>query len=359
MCLEKSKSPKVEIVILNWNGWKDTIECLESIYQINYPNYGVIIVDNGSENESIDMIRKYCKREITVKSRLIFNEADPSSNRIEIIEYFREETETDEVKENNNRELLYDKKLILIKNEKNYGFAEGNNIALRYAIKALDPNYFLLLNNDIVVDKDFLKNLVEVAEMDATIGMVGPKIYYYDFCGRTDIINFAGGIIDMWKGQPYHIGTNEVDHGQYDNIKKVDYVEGSAMLVKKDVLTRIGLIDPCYFAYWEENDFCMRGSRLGYSSIYVPEAKIWHKISSSVVNKTKVYYLTRNRFLFMKKYSTKRQYFSFLLYFFGFQFWLIGYNHLMDHKDKNEFIHFLRGVLNGIMLSDNTPENLH
>jgi len=346
--------PRVEIIILNWNKWKDTIECLESVYNINYSNYEIIIVDNGSKNESIEMIRAYCR------GKLDANLKEDSGNKpIEIVEYKREEAISYEIKNKEILNLPSNKKLIMIKNEKNYGFADGNNIAIGYALKAIDPNYILLLNNDVVVDKDFLGQLVRVAESDETIGIVGPKVYYYDFKGRKDIINFAGGKLDIWKGQSYHIGLNEADDGQYDEIRNVDYVEGSALLVKRDALKRIGFIDSIYFAYWEEVDFCMRALDAGYRLKYVPKSKIWHKVSSSVDNTTKTFYLTRNRFIFARKYSNKKQYLAFLLYFFGFQFWLLGGIYLISHKDLNTFIHFLKGILYGILLTDSKPVHHH
>lgn len=352
MILEKLSMPRVSIIILNWNSWKDTIECLKSVYQIRYPNYEVIIVDNGSKNESIDMIKKYCKHKIEVKSNFIQMIPDTSYMPIQIIEYTREEIDAGRIRKTDEEELPSNSKLVIIKNEINFGFAEGNNIGIRYALSILDPDYVLLLNSDTVVESDFLGALVKVAESNGTIGVVGPKVYYYDYGGRRDVINFAGGKLDMRKGLSYHIGINEVDIGQYDEIEKVDYIEGCALLIKKNLLNTIGLIDPSYFAYWEENDFCMRASNAGYWSAYVPNSKIWHKISSSIDPEVKIFYLTRNRFLFIKKYSNKRQYFSFLLYFFGFDFWMMCYSCLLIHKSPNRFIYFLKGILCSSRLKD-------
>jgi len=339
-------NPKVAIIILNWNGWEDTIECLESLYQITYPNYDVIVVDNGSEDDSIEKIKEYCEGKIKVESK--FFEYSSENKPIKYIEYTREEAEAGGGKEKEIADLPSNRRMIIIKNEKNYGFAEGNNIGMRYALKALNPDYILLLNNDTVVDKEFLGELVKVGERDEKIGIVGPKIYYYDFNSRIDIINFAGGKFSMWKGQPYHIGINEVDRRQYDKIKEVDYVEGSCLLTRREVLDKIGLFDPSYFAYWEENDLCMRGSKAGYKSVYVPKSKIWHKVSSSANSGMKIYYLTRNRFRFVKKYATKLQVISFLLYFLGFQFWLTSGIFLIYHREVKDFVYFFKGIVDGV-----------
>ena len=115
--------------------------------------------------------------------------------------------------------------LIIIKNEKNYGFAEGNNIGIRFALKNLNSDYILLLNNDTVVDKDFLNYMVETGEKDEKIGILGPKIYYYNDPQRIWCI---GGKIDWKFARGLHVGTNEVDRGQYSEIKEFDYISGSA-----------------------------------------------------------------------------------------------------------------------------------
>ena len=341
-------NPKVSIIILNWNGWKDTIDGLESLYRITYPNYDVIIVDNGSEDDSIEKIKEYCEGKIEVESK--FFDYNSDNKPIKIIEYTREETEAGGRKEKEIENFPSNKKLVLVKNEKNYGFAEGNNIGMRYALKALNPDYVLLLNNDTIVDREFLSELVKVGESDPEIGMVGPKIYFYDYNGRKDIINFAGGKINFWKGQGYHIGANEIDKGQYDEIREVDYVEGSCFLIKKEVIEEVGMLDQEYFAYWEEADWCVRAHKAGYKVLHVPKAEIWHKgLSTTIKTRGFVeYHMTRNMFWFMRQHATRRQYLLFLVYFFGFRFWFTSGIHVIYHKNVNAFISFFRGAMDGI-----------
>ncbi len=341
-------TPKVSIIILNWNGWKDTIECLESLYQITYPNYNVIVVDNDSKDESIKRIKEYSEGKIKVKST--FFDYSSENKPIKCIEYAREEASVGKEKEIGN--LPSKKKLILIKNENNYGFAEGNNIGIRYALKALNPDYLLLLNNDTVVDKDFLWELVEVEGGNDLIGIVGPKIYYYDFDGRSDIINFTGADLILWKGTEIRYGANEIDRGQWDTHRKVDRIEGSCMLIKKEVFSKVGLLDPKYFLYWEDTDFCIRVREAGYTVVCVPRAKIWHKEATStggIMSIPYIYYMTRNRFLFLKKNATKLQLLSFLLYFFGYRFWITSRIFVIDQRDVKRFISFLKGVFDGLI----------
>lgn len=342
-----SKLPLVSIILLNWNGWQDTVECLESLYRIDYPNYDVILVDNASNDNSVNKIKEYCAGKLTVESS--FFEYNLENKPINILEFTKMELENENKSINAEfQNLNSNKKIILIKNDANYGFAEGNNIGIKYALKTLDPDYILLLNNDTVVDKKFLKNLMKIAIKTESAGFLGPKSYYYNFDNRKDVINFAGGKLNLLKGHAYHIGLNEIDNGQYDTLKEVDYIEGSSMLLKSKMVKEIGLMDTSYFAYWEEVDWCMRGHKSGYKSIYIPKSRIWHKVSASSDTCNKTYLINRNRLWFMKKFANKLQMFSFLMYFFGFDFWIKIIDMIVANNDSKLFRCFLRGVWKGI-----------
>jgi len=223
-------SPKVSIIILNWNGKDDTIECLESLRKITYPNYDVVVVDNDSKGDDVKVLRE-----------------------------------------------MFGEYIHIIENNKNYEFAEGNNIGMRWALKK-GIDYVLLLNNDIIVDPEFLSEMVKVAENDQQIGMVGPKIYFYD---NPDKIWFAGGNISMWRCKTWHTGKGEIDDGQYDSLQEVDYITGCALLVKREVIEKIGMLDPDYLSYYEDTDWCIRAKQHGYKIVYVPTAKLWHKGGTS------------------------------------------------------------------------------
>ncbi len=337
---------RVSIVILNWNGWRDTIECLESLNKITYPNYDVILLDNGSTDCSLDEIRAYLAGKKFVASK--FFEYSAGNKPIKALEYTTDEAELGGGREGEIADLQSNKRLILIRNEKNYGFSEGNNIGIRYALKALDPEYILLLNNDTVVKSDFLDELIKAADRDNSIGFVGPMIYYYDYNGRTDTISSVGMNLIMDRGWFYRVGYNEVDHGQYMNMKTVDYLEGACLLVRRSVLDKVGLLDSRYFAYWEETDLCMRGRDAGYKCICVPTAKIWHKVSSSSTSGIRLYYMTRNRFWFFRDHATRQELYSFLTYFFSRQFWIITRDYAYKRDMRSIFI-FFKGVLHGML----------
>jgi GT2 family glycosyltransferase len=338
--------PNVAIIIINWDGWKDTLECLESLYQITYPNYTVIIVDNGSIDDSLGKIRSYCAGNIPINSAFV--EYESKTKPIKLFEYSRTETETEKRRIEEIQNLPADKKIVLIKNEKNYGFAEGNNIGIRFALTKFNPGYILLLNNDTVVEKHFLDHLVKKAQCNEKIGFCGPKVYYYDFDGRNNVINFAGGRINMLLAISSHIGEDTVDKGQYDRSSSVDWVEGSCMLVRAQAIKDIGTMDAEYFAYWEEVDWCLRGKKKGWLSWYVPEAKIWHKIGKSTqkINHLRLYYSKRNRILLMRKNAKNEHFLVFVVYFFSVVFFKeIGM--LLLKKDSKSLKCFLKSTIDG------------
>lgn len=332
--VSEKKWPKVAIIILNWNGWRDTIECLESLYQITYPNYEVIVVDNGSEDDSISQIKRYCEGKIRIDSD--FFKYNQANKPIKTVEYTWNEAE--------NGIDHFNSRLIIIKGEKNYGFAEGNNFAMRYALRALHPDYLLLLNNDTVVESRFLEELVSVGESNEKIGIVGPKVCCY---AKPNKIQSAGVMLRWNTGRQKVIGLNEIDTNQFDELNDVDYVTGCALLAKAELIKKIGYLKPEYFAYWEETDWCIRACKAGYRVLCSPKSKIRHKGSSTSgkLSGFHVYYMTRNMFWFMREHATKMQYLSFLLYFFGYRLWSISAIYILHYRNVELFYSFLKGII--------------
>jgi len=327
--------PKITIIILNWNGWKDTIECLESIYRINYPNYDVIVVDNFSQNNSVQKIKEYCKGNIPIQSK--FFKFNLESKPIEILEYDKEMAEKggDVEKEKCFSMINRKYRLRLITSDDNYGFSEGNNIGIRYALKALNPDYVLLLNNDTVVDKGLLE-LAKFAESDERIGILGPRINYYEHSNKTFSV---GGKINWWTGK--NSAVNVVKENQ-----KIDYISGCALFIKKDVLNKIGLLPKEYFMYAEELDYCEHAKQHGFLIYNYPKTTVWHKISASSENKFVMYYRTRNRFIFMKKYSSYYNYIAFTLWRLTIDFFIETLV-LIYRRDYNAYKAYLKGLYDG------------
>lgn len=335
--------PHVSIIILNWNGWKDTIECLESIYKITYPNYNVILVDNNSDDDSIEKIKEYCVGNIKVNSK--FLQYNPKNKPIKILEYTEEESKSVEKIQNKINDL--EEMLILIKNNENYGFAQGNNIGMEYAVNSLNTDYILLLNNDTVVDKEFLTELVKTAESNDDIGFVGAKTYFYN--DKNRIQAGGGGNVDFKHGVVHEIAYHKLDDGKYDQNLELDYIGGACILCKRIVIDKIGFLDSSYFMYWEDVNWCFAGKKHGYMSVYSYKSKIWHKYGASSESHFKIYYLNRNRLYFIKEHGKINQKASFFLYFFLFRFWAECFDYLIYRRDLDKFKSLIKGVSNGLM----------
>lgn len=242
---------EVYIIVLNWNGKDDTLECLKSLEKINYRNYKIVVVDNSSEDDSVSEIRR-------------------QFSNVKIIE-----------------------------NKENLGFSGGNNVGIKYAINN-GAHYVLLINNDTTVEKDFLNELVGIGESDEKIGVLGSKIYFYSEPSR---IWFAGGKVNWLKNKGTHIGLDQIDSGQYDKIKEMDYLTGCCLLIKREVIEKIGVLSEDYFLYYEDTDFSLRAKNADYKIVYVPKSKIYHKISRSTKpgSSNYVYYHSRNGLTMAKR----------------------------------------------------------
>ena len=258
---------KVCIILLNYNNPKDTIECVESLYKIDYSNYEIIIVDNKSTDNSLEIL---------------------------------------------NKELGNKKKLHIISSKKNGGFAYGNNFGIEYA-KGLSPEYILLLNNDTLVCKDFLKELVESFEEDKNIGLTTGKILYND---KKDVIWYGGGEIDWNKFYGYHYQGIASNENNKEQGKFITFATGCLMLIKTEVLNKIGNLPKEYFMYYEDVDFSAKLLENGYKIYYNPKALIYHKVSSATGGEESpfaVKWNTRNRIIFMNKYKYKSNDIKFFL----------------------------------------------
>lgn len=293
-----NRFPKVYIIILNWNGWRDTIECLGSVYINSYNNYQVVVVDNNSTNDSINKIKAWANNinvDIIAENSTYFKNMK-SSKPIPLIEYnYKEAVSGGNISKEIElcRNLINNIKypLVIIQAGRNLGFSDGNNIGIKYALAKKDLDYVWVLNNDTVIDKDALFEMVKLAESNKKIGMVGSKLLFYY---SPNMIQEIYGEVN-WKDNGKGIGSGEKDIGQWDkNIEVKGRIMGASMLVKKNTICDIGLLDDKYFMEYEDTDWCMRTIQAGWKIFYCYKSKIWHKEGGTITGDSRI----RRRFLF-------------------------------------------------------------
>ena len=298
-------NPRVIVITLNWKRWHDTIGCLESLRQIDYEDYEVILVDNASNDESLARIDAYCANEGKFESHSTQHEI--RGKPLTVVRYIETSAKTGEGRGGEGTRTPTGHALTLIKNDRNSGFAEGNNIAVAYALNVCDLDYVLLLNNDTVVDRRFLNELVNGAEQDAQIGVIQPKMLYYE----DSIVDNTGIMTDTFTATGRR-GSYEKDEGQYNNHREEGffYASGACVLVKKSLLLALSgeCFDPYLFAYGEDLDLSWMARLMGFSIVYCPESVCYHKVGATFGSGRKnpyVAYLSgRNRLRIMiKNYS--------------------------------------------------------
>ncbi|MDA8100286.1 MAG: glycosyltransferase family 2 protein [Nitrospiraceae bacterium] len=259
-------APKVAVIVLNWNGLEDTAACLESLAKVAYKPVEIIVVDNGSIDGSQRFLR----------------ENYPWAT--------------------------------LIETGQNLGFTGGNNVGIRHALER-GVDYILLLNNDTVVAHDFLDALVKTAVRRPDVGILNPKIYYFD---PPEMIWYAGGELSLYRGISKHFGFRQIDHGQFDSEQEVTFVTGCAFFIKREVVEAIGLLDDYFFCYSEDADWTIRTRKAGYKGFYVPSSRIWHKVGGSVQSAKSDFVMrmgTRNALYLVWKHTSKYQFIVFLAVF--------------------------------------------
>lgn len=266
---------KVYILILNWNGRQDTIECLECVFRTDYPDYQVIVCDNGSQDGSIEGIKEWASGslgfEVPEESPLRHFQLAPVEKPIACVEYDRAQAES------GGGDLDGDARLILIRTGTNLGFAGGNNVGLRYALARHDFEYVWLLNNDTVVRPDSLGKLVERMSEKSDAGMCGGTLLYYHEPGKVQAL--GGARYNKWLGSARSLGFlqsagSPVDPSRVE--RRMDYVSGACMLVSREFLRDVGLMSEEYFLYFEELDWAVRG-RSRYTLAYAPDCVVYHK----------------------------------------------------------------------------------
>ncbi|MDO5825327.1 MAG: glycosyltransferase family 2 protein [Methanosphaera sp.] len=301
---------KLSIVLLNWNGHEDTVECLDSLKNLNYTDFNIYLVDNNSESESVEYIKDYLKNQ----------------------DYYSYETITSRQLNDYGGNV----NLLFILNNVNAGFAGGNNVALDYLIKNDVCDYVLLLNNDTIVSSDFIDGLFDKYNEDDNTAFVGATHYYYD--QRRSVQTVGGGIIDWDHGECMAIRQKD----QYDSY---DYITGSCIFMPIDILREVGPISTEYFMYWEDVDWSTVARKKGYDLKVSDYGCIYHKEGSSIKSLSRIYYHTANRILFMKKFCDEKMYDKFRIYIILYVLKEAFANFIKDSEYSKTLI---RGLITGL-----------
>lgn len=263
---------KVSLIILNWNARQMTESQLKDVARLETAGLKAetIVVDNSSTDDS--------------RQKLSFYKLPNMDYRF-------------------------------IETGANLGYAGGNNAGIREALNQ-GADYLLLMNNDLILPRDLLVQLIKVVGKDKKIGLLSPKIYFakgYEFHKERykekdlgKVIWYAGGLIDWRNIYSTHRGVDEVDKGQYDRQEETDAASGACVLVRRELIEEIGYSREKYFLYWEDAEYSERARRSGWKVVYTPETCLWHKVaqSSGVGSNLNDYFLTRNRLGFGMKYAS-------------------------------------------------------
>ncbi len=296
------------IIILNWNNFADTDECLTSLYKADLCGGFIVVVDNGSQDDSYEKLRE-------------------KWSHWDAIHWIR--------------------------NDENLGFAGGNNVGIRYAL-AKGAEYIMLLNNDTVVNPDFLKPLIEYIATHDNVGIVGPKILLYS---NPDRLQSAGWRLFMATGRFGPVGGGEKDNNKYNVPRDCDYLTGAALMISRKCIEKIGLFDESYFAYCEDVDLCIRASVAGFRVVYIPDSKVWHKVSSSTVrlkNKgvfLQLYLTFRNKLIFYRKHARPWHWITFLPFHLYRALKTITNNEISGHR-----MFIIKGIIDGMLGKGGKPQ---
>lgn len=288
------------VLIVNWNGWKDTIECLESMLRLCTVEYRVVVCDNGSEDGSLDRIRAWADGALPARSvnpALSWLTSPPLPKPIPHRSFTRAEAE--------GNAPMGDEPLVLIQTGDDLGYAGGNNVGLRFALHDPAARYFWIVNNDTVVDPEALSALVRYAKEHPFVGMCGSlqRSYYHP----GEIQALGGFRYQRWTGRVMMQGRDA--NLLHIPPQPMDYVDGASMLVSRSFVEQIGLLDESYFIYFEELDWAER-AKGRFTLGYAPDSVIYHKVGAAIgtnANRrrrslTSDKYQSRNRVVFARRY---------------------------------------------------------
>lgn len=294
---------KVAIILVNWNGLQFTIDCLHSLRKLEYPDFGILLIDNASDNQEGEELK------------LKFPE------------------------------------ITLIQSSANLGFAGGNNLGIRKALE-LGYSHLMLLNNDTVVAPDFLNVMMSQFEKSPSLGVVQPLIYWMK--DRNQIWN-AGGKWNPTLGRAISLLELKTRNNPGAGVQNIDWATGCCMLIKREAILKVGLLNEQYFAYFEDVEWSLRFRNHGFEIALAPKAIIYHEAGASSKKKHKegtlspkvFYYHVRNQFLLIRsEVSPIKKPLAFGYHLVRFGLW-IGYFGIRGRFKKLKSV--AKGIREGIM----------
>lgn len=267
-CLERAPFPCVVAIVLNWNAWRDTVACVESLLDSSHVPDRIVICDNGSLDDSVARLIEWARGRTTLSHFHSPDEAlsaAPSTSPV-----------------------------VLVQIAQNGGYAHGNNVGIRYAIERFGAEFVWILNNDTIVEREALGHMIEVATADPSAGIVGSKLLRYD--APETIQALGGGYIVPILCHDTQLGSGRNASVAGTTPIVLDHLVGASLLVRAEAVRRVGLIDESYFLYREETDWCIRMRRAGWKLYCCTKATVWHKQSHAIGFKSPLhdYYAVRN-----------------------------------------------------------------
>lgn len=255
------------IILLNYNNWRDTIECLESLFKIEGERFKIILVDNSTLSSDINNIIDWAKGNITVQETLFPDLVFPCERKPILFKSIQE-SDIPEL-------LILDEDLLLIRANENRGFAAGNNIGIRAGLHLNLFDFFWILNNDTVIKKDSLKSFVNYHGQYSNVGIIGSKLMHYYEPYKVQAI---GGVLNSFLGTTKHITDLNL-------LERVSYPIGASLFVSSDYVEKVGFLNEAYFLYYEELDWVYRGFNYGYQFAINCDSEIYHKEGASINGK--------------------------------------------------------------------------
>ena len=254
--MNSRQPPSVTVVVLNWNGWQDTLSCVDSLRKADYPSFRTIIVDNGSTDGSMAHLR-----------------AAPWADDVTFIE-----------------------------TGCNLGFAEGNNVGIRHALEH-GADFVLVLNNDTTVAPDLLDRLVDGAARHPDAGVFSARLLYMDEPGKVWFDGARWDATDLAMKWP---GQGQLESAMTTEDHETDYACGASLFFRAEVARQIGLLDDRFFLVWEEVDWCFRARAAGWRCLVIPDAKVWHRVGASFGGEDspmRTYFSVRNELLWFRLHA--------------------------------------------------------